>query len=76
MRPTDKLRTLFDDQLLVRSGNAMVPTPRGLELLETARAALHEIVRPLVGSTLTPVVVFIPLAFLFTFISIQFNVSP
>jgi DNA-binding transcriptional LysR family regulator len=38
-----KLRTLFDDQLLVRSGNAMVPTPRGLELLETARAALHEI---------------------------------
>lgn len=38
-----KLRTLFDDELLVRSGNAMVPTPRGLELLETARAALQEI---------------------------------
>ncbi len=38
-----KLRTLFDDQLLVRSGNAMVPTPRGLELLEMARTALHEI---------------------------------
>ena len=38
-----KLRELFNDELLVRSGNAMVPTPRGLELLEPARAALHEI---------------------------------
>ena len=38
-----KLRELFNDELLVRSGNAMVPTPRGLELLDPARAALHEI---------------------------------
>jgi DNA-binding transcriptional LysR family regulator len=38
-----KLRELFKDELLVRSGNAMAPTPRGLEVLESARAALHEI---------------------------------
>ena len=38
-----KLRGLFQDELLVRSGNAMVPTPRGLEVLESARAALQEI---------------------------------
>jgi len=38
-----KLRELFHDELLVRSGNAMVPTPRALELLEPARTALHEI---------------------------------
>jgi DNA-binding transcriptional LysR family regulator len=38
-----KLRELFKDELLVRSGNAMVPTPRGLEVLESARSALQEI---------------------------------
>jgi DNA-binding transcriptional LysR family regulator len=38
-----KLRKLFQDELLVRSGNAMVPTPRGLEILDSARAALQEI---------------------------------
>jgi DNA-binding transcriptional LysR family regulator len=38
-----KLREMFKDELLVRSGNAMVPTPRGLEVLESARAALQEI---------------------------------
>jgi DNA-binding transcriptional LysR family regulator len=38
-----KLRELFHDELLVRSGNAMVPTPRALELLEPARTALQEI---------------------------------
>ena len=38
-----KLRALFQDELLVRSGNAMVATPRGLEVLDSARAALHEI---------------------------------
>ena len=38
-----KLRTIFGDELLVRSGNAMVPTPRGLEILEAARATLHEV---------------------------------
>ena len=36
----------------------------GLPRLEAVHAAIGEIFRPLVGSTLTPVVVFIPLAFL------------
>lgn len=36
----------------------------GLPRLEAIRSAAHEILPPLVGSTLTPVVVFIPLAFL------------
>jgi DNA-binding transcriptional LysR family regulator len=40
-----KLRLVFNDELLVRSGNAMVPTPRGMEVLETARGALSEIDR-------------------------------
>lgn len=38
-----KLRLVFQDELLVRSGNAMVPTPRGLEVLQSARSALLEI---------------------------------
>jgi DNA-binding transcriptional LysR family regulator len=36
---------VFKDELLVRSGNAMVPTPRGLEILDSARTALNEIDR-------------------------------
>lgn len=36
-----KLRLTFGDELLIRSGNAMVPTPRGLEVLEAARCALE-----------------------------------
>ncbi len=36
----------------------------GLEPSDAVQAGIGEIVRPLVGSTLTPVVVFIPLAFL------------
>ncbi len=36
----------------------------GRDRLEAVREAVGEIVRPLIGSTLTPVVVFIPLAFL------------
>jgi CzcA family heavy metal efflux pump len=36
----------------------------GLPRLEAIHAAVSEILRPLIGSTLTPVVVFIPLAFL------------
>ncbi len=40
-----KLRLVFKDELLVRSGNAMVPTPRGLEILDTARVALDGIDR-------------------------------
>ncbi|MDO9403391.1 MAG: LysR substrate-binding domain-containing protein [Polaromonas sp.] len=35
-----KLRGVFQDDLLVRSGHAMVVTPRGLEVLESARTAL------------------------------------
>lgn len=35
-----RLRHVFDDDLLVRSGNSMVVTPRGLEVLESARLAL------------------------------------
>ena len=38
-----KLRLVFQDELLVRSGNAMVITPRGQEVLESARNALTEI---------------------------------
>ena len=38
-----KLRLVFKDELLVRSGNAMVPTPRGLEVLDSARIALCSI---------------------------------
>ena len=40
-----KLRLVFKDELLVRSGNAMVPTPRGLEVLDSARIALSSIDR-------------------------------
>ena len=40
-----KLRGVFQDELLVRNGNSMVPTPRGLEILESARNALREIDR-------------------------------
>jgi DNA-binding transcriptional LysR family regulator len=40
-----RMRSTFNDELLVRSGNAMVPTPRGLEVLQSARAALLEIDR-------------------------------
>jgi DNA-binding transcriptional LysR family regulator len=40
-----KLRLVFQDELLVRSGNAMVPTPRGVEVLDTARSALNDIDR-------------------------------
>ncbi len=40
-----KLRLVFQDELLVRSGNAMVTTPRGQEVLGSARNALAEIDR-------------------------------
>lgn len=38
-----KLREVFHDELLVRSGNTMVTTPRGEDILATARAALASI---------------------------------
>jgi DNA-binding transcriptional LysR family regulator len=40
-----KLRLVFNDELLIRSGNTMVSTPRGAEILESARSALSEIDR-------------------------------
>ncbi len=40
-----KLRVVFQDELLVRNGNSMVPTPHGLDVLESARNALREIDR-------------------------------
>ena len=40
-----KLRTVFQDELLVRNGNAMVPTARAMEILDTARGALQSIDR-------------------------------
>lgn len=45
-----RLRELFGDELLVRSGQAMVPTARGLEVLEAARTALVEIDRLFVAT--------------------------
>lgn len=38
-----RLREAFDDELLVRSGRAMVPTARGEALLEPLRAALERL---------------------------------
>lgn len=38
-----RLRNLFDDQLLVRTGRGMEPTPRAVELYEPARQALVQI---------------------------------
>ncbi len=38
-----RLRVAFQDDLLVRSRNGMVPTPRGVEVLASARIALNEI---------------------------------
>src|SRR5436309_5761027 len=40
-----RLRTLVHDPLLVREKGGMVPTPRALELMESARVALVEIDR-------------------------------
>lgn len=37
-----RLRRLFSDELLVRSGRGMVPTPRALELELTVGQALHD----------------------------------
>jgi len=40
-----RLRHLFDDELLVRSGNVMEPTPRALELAERVTPILREVGR-------------------------------
>ncbi|MEM8974256.1 MAG: LysR family transcriptional regulator [Pseudomonadota bacterium] len=45
-----RLRSLLDDQLLVRSGNQMVPTPRALEIQPVVRSALDELSNALFGT--------------------------
>ncbi len=45
-----RLRTLLDDQLLVRSGNQMVPTPRALDIHPVVRNALNELGNALFGT--------------------------
>jgi multidrug efflux pump subunit AcrB len=54
---------VIDDAIVVVEA-IYVKVAAGLPRLDAIQAAVGEIVRPLVGSTLTPVVVFIPLAFL------------
>lgn len=44
-----RLRAIFGDELLVRSGNQMVPTARALELESSLALVLEEINRMLVG---------------------------
>ena len=46
-----RLRVLLDDQLLVRSGNHMVPTPRALEIHPVVGNALEELGSALFGTT-------------------------
>ena len=46
-----RLRTLLDDPLLVRSGNAMVPTPRALEIQPVVRRTLEDLNNTLFGAT-------------------------
>jgi len=46
-RSLGRLRALFEDPLLVRSGHAMVPTPRALALSEPLGASLQAIRRTL-----------------------------
>jgi len=54
---------VIDDAIVVVEAiHAKLTT--GLTALDAVQAGIAEIVRPLVGSTLTPVVVFLPLAFL------------
>jgi DNA-binding transcriptional LysR family regulator len=45
-----RLRSIFGDELLVRSGNAMVPTARGLALAQPLRSVLADIDRMLEGT--------------------------
>ncbi len=54
---------IIDDAIVVVEAIA-ARISKGEPRLEAIKNAMSEIVRPLVGSTLTPVVVFIPLAFL------------
>jgi CzcA family heavy metal efflux pump len=51
---------VIDDAIVVVE-NIVTHRDRGENRVEAVRKALHEISRPLIGSTLTPVVVFLPL---------------
>ena len=54
---------VIDDAIVVVEG-IYSKIVNGLPRLEAVQTGISELIRPLVGSTLTPVVVFIPLAFL------------
>ena len=54
---------VIDDAIVVVEG-IYAKIMSGLPRLEAVQAGISELIRPLIGSTLTPVVVFIPLAFL------------
>ena len=45
-----RLRTVFQDQLLIKSGNQMKPTPRALELLPQIQVALNQLENAINGS--------------------------
>jgi len=51
---------VIDDAIVVVE-NIVVHRDRGQTRIEAVRSALHEITTPLIGSTITPVVVFLPL---------------
>lgn len=48
----NRLRHACDDQLFIRHGNDMVPTPRAEALADPVRAALEQIERTLAGAQL------------------------
>jgi DNA-binding transcriptional LysR family regulator len=45
-----RLRTVFQDKLLIKSGNQMKPTPRALELLPQIQAALSQLENAINGN--------------------------
>jgi DNA-binding transcriptional LysR family regulator len=47
----NRLRTMFDDELLVRTTTGMKPTPRASELAEPLRQVLRQVERVMVGDT-------------------------
>jgi DNA-binding transcriptional LysR family regulator len=50
----NRLRDLLKDQLFLRTGEGMIPTPRALELGEPLQAALRQIERTLEPATFQP----------------------
>jgi DNA-binding transcriptional LysR family regulator len=45
-----RLRDLFQDQLLIKSGNHMQPTPRALEILPQVQIALNQLENAINGN--------------------------